>query len=316
MISQPQKYSLFSLAVLIGSCVLTGCSAKPDASPADSGKASAPPTVVSKPEIAPTDKMVSEAPKPTDSPKPDTTVEPDSKKPAEAASSDVKSGTRQSGHEIEEAKLAMASLGNAKGLAALSDHLTNESAGAIATPMLLVVAMMSGFGQMAGNMASGQPGSADKVKKINDLSASTNAVMKKYGLDGKAPGNDDASIHKIELHGRALLKDLGGLMDKMGGDTQKSSSPFGNKKFNPDDVTYQVVSPTEVKLIPKKPEDMKDAPKDLAMKFEDGAWRLDFGGVKSVLKQMGTKGGGMPGSPGANPFAGGMPGGPGGGFGK
>ncbi len=45
----------------------------------------------------------------------------------------------------------------------------------------------------------------------------------------------------------------------------------------------------EVKLIPKKPEDLKDAPKDLSMKFEDGAWRLDFGGVKAMMKQMGTK---------------------------
>lgn len=98
-------------------------------------------------------------------------------------------------------------------------------------PMLLVVSMMSGYGQMAGNMANGQPGAAEKMNKINDLSADTNAVMKKYGLDKKLPGKDDASILNLESHGRALLKDLGGLMDKVGGESKKTSSLFGNKNL-------------------------------------------------------------------------------------
>lgn len=200
----------------------------------------------------------------------------------------------RAGHEIEDAREALRALGHVTDLADLSTHLTNRSAGAETMPMLLMVSSTYGALQKAKNRPDLTPDMASKLKILNERMVRVAALLKKYGMDLKAPVKDDASINKIESQGRALLKDLSSLLMTFVEGPNKPVNPIMNKRMRTTDSIYMVVSPTEVKMIPKNPEASKGWPTDQSMKFEDGAWRYDIGGVKSIMKMLTNKANGFP----------------------
>lgn len=290
------RFSLFLLGAVCSSGVLLGCKSNSESSVNEVAKREPAPIV--KAETSPTPAVtpsVTVAPKSAESTSPGAQFKdlPDKKWAYEAVSH-----KKAASPNIKDVKTALRGVGKAHSLAELSPHLTNESAGAMAMPNLVNVMSMSGFMQKVNSAPNPQP-DAPINKHTNVRLAKVNTLLKRYSIDINAPADDDASINKIELHGRALLKDLSELMEKLSG-PGKPDYPFRNMRFRTNDKIYEVVSPTEVKLTLKNPKDLKYTMKDESMRFEDGAWRMDFGGVKSMMKQMQYNPKGVLGSPGTN----------------
>lgn len=243
---------------------------------------------------------------------PKTESKPEEKPPVSAA---------EAGDPIAGAKGAIAEMSKVKSLSDFADHLTNESAAAVTVPMVLIFSLVAGMGDAFSSMGDslakmgGQPNAqqSEKAKqdqaKMKKMSEDMKAFTKKYGLDTISPGAkpDAAKIADLSKNGRAMMKEMGGLLDAMG---DKAGAEMSKPKDIPtvEDLEYKVISPTEVKITPKNPKNKKGLTDSASMKFEDGAWRLHIGSFTEIMNDMQKQNGKMGMPPGAG-MGGAMPGG-------
>ena len=205
----------------------------------------------------------------------------------------------QAGHEIEEVKATIKKMGEQKDLAGIAPYLTNRTAAAFGTVMSIIPMMIVSFGEMGQKMGSelgkalggkpAEPAKPAEDKVFAEIKTDMEALSKKYGLDKK-----DGKPSDLEAHGREFFLEVAKIIDKMGksdklkgqGEAPKPSEI--TKKV--EDAEFTVVSPTEVKVVPK---DKKDQPAKFVL--EEGTWRLDAGGIEDMKKEMSKAGPGGPG---------------------
>lgn len=210
------------------------------------------------------------------------------------------------GGEVEAVKATLKKMSEQKDLAALAPYFSNRSAAAMGMVMMIPLTMMIAFADMGQQMGQslGKAIGGDNAKpspppapdkKVQAMKAEMDGLAKKYDLKGSKP--DKEEMKKFESRGREFLTDIGQLFDKMskseGGKSKMSGAKPEEFTKKLEDVDFKVVSPTEVKLIPKK-KGKNDTPASAIL--EDGAWRIDFGGIEELAKHGKSGPGGGPGS--------------------
>lgn len=224
------------------------------------------------------------------------------------------------GEPIAGAKALVEKAHTTKKFSEMSELFTNETAAAFSLPVFLGISLVAGMGEAFSNMGDSltklggekaQPSEKDK-KKLEDMkkmNADLKVFSKKYGLDTLSPmaKPDEAKIKALAKDGRAMLKELGTILETSGSDVGEMTPT--NEFLSVDEIDFKVLSPTEVKLTPKDPKKAKDLPPSATAKFEDGAWRLSLGTFDEIMQDMQTKSSGGMGAPGGSGM--GMPGGSG-----
>ncbi len=215
------------------------------------------------------------------------------------------------GQEVAEVKAMISEMKNIKDIRAMSEFFTNESAAALGMVMMIPVAMMASFEEMGGQMATemgklgGGQAQAPKPSTGPKIKAELEATMKKYGLSDKTQPNDKQAMAALSSRGREFFSDMTGLLEKMdkNGKGKSGFDMSGSKAPKPEDATYEVLSPTRVKVTPKNPKEKMM--EKMEARFEDGRWRLHFGGFEELMEKSGMRnmGGGM--GMGAPPMPGG-----------
>jgi hypothetical protein len=237
---------------------------------------------------------------------------PTASKAGPAASQGAVVPVGSSGGEVESVKAMLKKMSEQKDLASLAPYFSNRSAAAMGMVMMIPLTMMVAFADMGqqmgqslgkaigGDSAKPSPPPAPS-KKVQAMKADMDALAKKYDLKGSKP--DKEEMKKFESRGREFMTDIGLLFDKMskseGGKAKMSGAKPEEFTKKLEDVDFKVVSPTEVKLIQKK-KGKDDMPAKAIV--EDGAWRLDFGGIEELAKHGKSAPGGGPG-----PFLGASP---------
>ena len=204
------------------------------------------------------------------------------------------------GQEVAEVKALMGEMKNMKDIQEMSEFLTNESAAALGIvmtiPLLFVSAMEDMGGQMAAEMSKlgGGQAQAPKPSSGPKIKAELEATMKKYGLSDKTQPDDKQAMAALTSRGREFFRDMTSLLAKMdkNGKGKSGFDMSGNKTPDPEDATYEVLTPTRVKVTPRDPKDKMM--EKMEARFEDGRWRFHFGGIEDLMKEgMGKMGGGM-----------------------
>jgi hypothetical protein len=201
----------------------------------------------------------------------------------------------QPGGEVEAVKAMLTKMSESKDLKDIGPYLSNRTAAAFGLVLMIPLGMVIAFSEMGQGMAQGLGkalgGNDAKAtpppppdKNLTELKADLDALGKKYGMDNKK--NDPEDAKKIEAKGREFFGDVAGLFAKL------EKSEVGKGKMDSpktkdlvkdiNDVELTVVSPTEVKITSKT---KKDEPARAIV--EDGAWRLDMGGMDEFAKHMG-----------------------------
>ena len=206
----------------------------------------------------------------------------------------------QPGGEIEAVKATLTKMSQEKELTAIGPYLSNRTAAVFGLVLALPLMMMPSFADMgealgkalAGGSSQAQP-AAKKDPKVAELKAELDALGKKYGLRQQL--GDPQEAKQIESRGREFFQDVAKLYDKLSKtELGKGKTEVPNPKDivkNLESVEYRVVSPQEVQLIAK---DKKEKP--ARMIVEDGAWRLDAGGMDEMNDRTDAKGS-APGKP-------------------
>lgn len=212
------------------------------------------------------------------------------------------------GDPIAGAKALVAKANNTKKFSEMSELFTNESAAAFAFPVSIMLGFVAGMGdafssmgdslsKMGGQEAKPDEKAAKQKEGLKKMSADLKAFNEKYGLDTLSPDAkpDDAKIRELTRNGRAMLRELGVILETSGQESGKLTPT--NEFPSAEEIEYKVLSPTEVKLTPKDPKKTKSLPSTATAKFEDGAWRLSLGTFDEILQEQ-TKSSGGVGAPG------------------
>lgn len=206
----------------------------------------------------------------------------------------------QPGGEVAAAKEAMKKISSAKSITEIGPHLSNRSAGTLGTVLLFPIGMMVGVAEMgdklgksltsAGASAGAGADHDKKLEEVKQIKTELEALTKKYGIDDKS-ASQEAMAAKVEAKGRELFHDVAALYDKL---TKAMGDKAGDLGMKPNDIAkdadkmeYTVVSPTEVKIVDKS---AKSGDPHLRAVVEDGAWRIDFGGLNE-MHSTGSSGG-------------------------
>jgi hypothetical protein len=227
------------------------------------------------------------------------------------------SASAEPGDPIAGAKALVEKANKTEKFSDMSELFTNESAAAFALPVSMVLGLFAGMGdafasmgdslsKMGGEKTQQSEKSKKDMESLKKMSADLKAFNKKYAIDSLSLGAkpDDAKIKALVKNGRPMLKELGLILESSGQDVGDMKPT--NKFSKAEEIEYQVISPTEVKLTSKKAGKL---PKNATAKFEDGAWRLSLGTFDEIMKEMKTQNSGGMGAPMGGGM--GMPGGSG-----
>jgi hypothetical protein len=179
-------------------------------------------------------------------------------------------GPAAGGDPVESAKAALRAFGEVKNLNEASELLTNQSAAALGAVMVIPLGMMAAF--------------SDNPEMSKDIEN----VLKKYELEADKVLDDDAAIAAIESRGRELFRDIAGLFEKyQEGEQEGGPMGMGDMDIDAemDKLTFEVVDATTVRVVHAE----QDEP--IEVRFEENAWRLHFGDLADLKKQMGAMGG-------------------------
>jgi hypothetical protein len=185
----------------------------------------------------------------------------------------------------------------------MGEVFTNDSAAAMGLMMTMFVGMASAMGDMGG------PGGAKSTKPnpLKSIGADLEKILPKYGLNKNMnPGSKPPA--QLTKNGRKFLTEMMGLVERIPGSKGQTQGFMKNKDApkSPDELNYTVVSPTRVKMTPKKKVAGKD--ETLEARFEDGKWRIHMGTIDELMKKMQQgMGGPPPGGPGGPGRPGGAP---------
>jgi hypothetical protein len=165
-------------------------------------------------------------------------------------------------------------LGQVRSFTGFADVLTNRSAGALGLFLTAIAGMAVSFGDMPGAKTTSGISPAQ-------MKADYDALLARYDLSEDKMASDKTTLPPAVLqHGRQFLVDIGTFLDKTG---SKSDTSFhGNEAPQVNDLTYTVLSPTQVHMTMKpKPGRKVQPPFDAVL--EDGQWRLDLGDIKKMF---------------------------------
>jgi hypothetical protein len=185
------------------------------------------------------------------------------------ASSSVSVG--QPGEEVAAVKQMLQKFAKIKSPAEFADYLSNESAALFGIVMLLPLSFAAAM--------ESQGGKTDSQTKTE-----IETVLKRYGLNDMSSAPTPEQEKRLIGQGRQLMADVGALLERMSKSRKSEGFKIDETKLPKEleNLTFEVVSPTEVKITPKDP-------KERAMKaiVEEGKWRLHIGGMDE-LKKMGN----------------------------
>ncbi|BDI29523.1 hypothetical protein CCAX7_15740 [Capsulimonas corticalis] len=208
----------------------------------------------------------------------------------------------QSATALAGAQSALLSFAHSKSMAEVVDHMTDRSVGVFGIIFTIPIAFGIGFSQMGAT--------PDKPSSDPTLQKDFNDFLTRYLGDPKPDKPITGLPETLKGHEREFVTKLTEFetrLDKMSKDGGKDDG-FQFSQAIPTDFTkytFSVVSPTEVKITPKKGNTLKlPGVVSISAMQEDGQWRLDLGDPAVILNAMSkSMSPGKPSDPPANPLA-------------
>jgi hypothetical protein len=218
--------------------------------------------------------------------------------------------------EIDAAKALVARIATVKKFEDFGPCLTNRSAGMLAmvTGGITVAfhqtpdEMNAEAKELGEDLQHGTSSTPSRPKQHGKTAAQTrfDAILKRYGCSDSSSDKDTQAA--LDLHGRALLSDVAAFLASLP-KSQTESGSFSFKhtqgqetdqgkttvtvsvqasgmaesdldnpyRLAPEDLSYKVVTATQVDIIDSRHADYKES-----ARLEDGEWRLDIGGIDSL----------------------------------
>jgi hypothetical protein len=191
---------------------------------------------------------------------------------------------------IEGAKQALARLVAAKSIDNVPDALTNRSCAGLAIGLIVGAELMIALGDaMTSGQTKGGKKTAKPDPKMKAMKLALDGILKRYGLSDRFLAKENRrkwNTAEVEKQGRPMLRELIALMNKLGDDNSKSDKTPTIPAES--ELTFEEISPTVVRITPKNDQPFVDFAnkKSIEARLEDGAWRIDVGGIGDVLKSL------------------------------